>query len=290
MSTLFVVSTPIGNLEDITLRALRVLADVPLIAAEDTRTTRRLLDRHGIRTPLTAYTDHNKRTRIPTLLAHLVSADLALVSEAGTPAISDPGEDLVVAAIAAGHRVEPLPGASAVLAALVASGLPTRRFLYLGFLPRTGSERRRLFTEVAALPYTLVAYESPHRVQAALADALAVLGDRPAALARELTKLHEEIVRGTLAELQAAVTAPRGEYTLVLGGASAPPPGGDEAAALAEVARLVAAGQTTRDAVAAAARAHALPRRQVYDAWLRRVPEETETHGASETAGASNQR
>lgn len=258
---------------DISQRALEVLAAVPLIAAEDTRTTGRLLDRHGIRTPLTAYTDHNKRARIPRLLAHLEESDLALVSEAGTPAISDPGEDLVSAAIAAGRRIVPLPGASAVLAALVASGLPSRRFLYLGFLPRSGGDRRRLFTSVAALPFTLVLYESPHRVRAALTDALAVLGDRRVAVCRELTKLYEEIIRGTISEALTHLTEPRGEFTLVIAGAAEDADsGGDLESALAEVAARVAAGASARDAVADVAAAHGLPKRQVYDGWLRRPP------------------
>lgn len=269
MGTLYVVATPIGNLEDITLRALRVLAAVPLIAAEDTRTTRRLLDHHGIHTALTSYTDHNKRARIPSLLVHLETNDLALVSEAGTPAISDPGEDLVAAAARAGHTVVPVPGASAVLAALVASGLPTRRFLYLGFLPRTSGDRRRLFASVAALPETLVAYESPHRVRAALADALTMLGDRPIAVCRELTKLHEEIFRGTIGGALAHVATPRGEFTLVLAGATGDAPASDLSAARDDVARLVAEGQSARDAVTEVAARLGLARRQVYEAWLR---------------------
>lgn len=267
MGTLYIVSTPIGNLEDVTLRALRVLAEVALIASEDTRTTRRLLERHGIRTRLTAYTDHNKRSRIPVLLEHLASADLALVSEAGTPAVSDPGEDLVAAAIASGHMVVAVPGASAVLAALVASGLDTRRFLYLGFLPRTSGERKRLFASVAALPYTLIAFESPHRVRATLADAVAVFGERRVAVARELTKLYEEVFRGALSEALGHFTAPRGEFTLVIEGASGAEPAGGRDAALAEVAERVAAGSSARDAVAEVAARHKLPRRQVYEAW-----------------------
>ncbi len=269
MGTLYIVSTPIGNLEDITLRALRILREAPLIAAEDTRTTRHLLDRHGIATPLTAYTDHNKRTRIPILLAHLETGDLALVSEAGTPAISDPGDDLIAAALAHGHAVVAAPGASAVLTALVTSGLPARRFLYVGFLPRTSGERRKLFASLARLPYTLIAYESPHRVRAALADAVAELGERKCAVARELTKLHEEIFRGTLPEAAAHITAPRGEFTLVIEGATGVEPAGDLDGALGDVARLCGAGYTTRDAVAEAALVHNLPRKQVYDAWLR---------------------
>lgn len=271
MGMLYVVATPIGNLDDISLRALRVLADVPLIAAEDTRTTGILLKRHGIRTRLTAYTDHNKRTRIPALITHLHEADLALVSEAGTPAISDPGWDLVAAAIEAGIPVVPLPGASAVLAALVASGLPTRRFLYLGFLPRTGGERRSLFRSIASLPFTLVAYESPHRVAAALADARAVLGDRQAAAARELTKLHEEIVRGRLSEITQLIGNPRGEFTLVIEGASEDAGVPDIEGALAEVKQAVARGMSARDAVSSVAVESGVPRRTLYDAWQRQI-------------------
>ncbi len=274
MGTLYVVATPIGNLEDITLRALRVLAEVPLIAAEDTRTTRHLLERHGITTPLVSYTDHNKHARIPALLAHLERADLALVSEAGTPTISDPGEDLVGAAAAAGHRVVPVPGPSAALAALSVSGLPTRRFLYLGFLPRAGVERRSLLHSVARLPYTLVAFESPHRLRAALEDMLVVLGDRPVAVCRELTKVHEEVYRGSVRGALAYFQEPRGEFTLVVQGAGEPKPTGDLAAALAEVGELVAAGSSARDAVTAAARRHGLPRRRLYEAWLKGRPVE----------------
>ncbi len=273
MGTLYVVATPIGNLEDVTLRALRVLAAVPLIAAEDTRTTRRLLDWYGITARLVSYTDHNKRARIPFLLAHLERADLALVSEAGTPAISDPGEDLVAAAAAAGHRVVPVPGPSAVMAALSVSGLPTRRFLYLGFLPRAAGERRALLRAVADLPYTLVAFESPHRLADALADALAVLGDRPVAVCRELTKVHEEVYRGSLRDALAYFREPRGEFTLVIQGASTAEPVGRQEAALAEVEELIAGGTSVRDAVATAARRHGLPRRQLYEAWLRAHPD-----------------
>jgi 16S rRNA (cytidine1402-2'-O)-methyltransferase len=279
LGTLYVVSTPIGNLEDITLRALRILAETPLIAAEDTRTTRRLLTHHGIQTSLTVYNDHNKAVRIPALLRHLDTADLALVSEAGTPALSDPGEDLVAAAAGAGHRVVPVPGPSALLAALVASGLPTRRFLYLGFLPRTSGERRRLFAAVATLPYTLVAYESPHRVQAALTDALTTLGDRRIAVGRELTKLYEEVFRGHLAGAVAHFTEPRGEFTLVIDGAAVSGPTGHLGEALDEVSRLITSGESTRDAVTAVARGSGLPRREVYDAWLKRAAAGHSTEG-----------
>ncbi len=272
MGTLYVIATPIGNLEDVTLRALRLLREVPLIAAEDTRTTRRLLNHHGISTRLTAYTDHNKRGRIPALLAHLESANLALVSEAGTPVISDPGQDLVAAAAAAGHTVVAVPGASAVLTALVASALPVRTFLYLGFLPRTSADRRRLFAAVATLSHTLVVYESPHRVRASLADALAELGDRPVAVCRELTKLHEEIFRGTLSRAIAHVAEPRGEFTLVIGGApgTIDRPSPELGGALTAVGRLVTDGSSVRDAVTVVAAREGIARRQLYAAWLKR--------------------
>lgn len=272
MGTLYVVATPIGNLEDITLRALRVLGEVTLVAAEDTRTTRHLLDRHGIRARLVAFTDHNKSRAIPRLLATLETGDVAVVSEAGTPAISDPGYDLVVASIGAGHTVTALPGASALLVALVASGLPAREFTYRGFLPRTPADRRRVLADAAVEPRTLVLFESPHRVRSTLADIAAAFGDRPLAVCRELTKLHEEVFRGTARQALAHFTEPRGEFTLVIAGASeqAPP---DEAAALRELAKLKQAGSGARAASAEVARRTGVPRRRLYDAWQSLPPE-----------------
>ncbi len=223
MGTLYLVATPIGNLEDITLRALRILRTVHLIAAEDTRRTRHLLQRYDISTPLLSLHEHNQRERVPRVLQALQQGDVALVSDAGTPLINDPGYELVVAVLEAGHRVVPIPGPSAPLAALVASGLPCTHFLYLGYLPRKGPARRRLLTEVATLPYTLLFLETPQRLVAALDDMAAVLGaQRRIAVARELTKVHEEIWRGTLAQAQAhfRAHAPRGEFTLVVEGAT----------------------------------------------------------------------
>lgn len=223
MNTLYVVATPIGNLEDITLRALRVLREVALIAAEDTRRTRHLLQHYDITTPLLSFHEHNKAERIPRLLRALAQGDVALVSDAGTPLVNDPGYELVVAAIEAGFRVVPVPGPSAPLAALVASGLPTDAFLYLGYLPRKPGERRRRLEQVAGLPYTLLFLETPQRLRAALDDLAAVLGpQRRIAIARELTKVHEEIWRGTLAQAVAYFQQhePRGEFTLVVAGAS----------------------------------------------------------------------
>jgi 16S rRNA (cytidine1402-2'-O)-methyltransferase len=221
MGTLYLVATPIGNLEDISARALRVLGEVDLILAEDTRHTGRLLKHFEITTHLTSYFEHNKLARLESVLAKLAKGDLALVSDAGTPALNDPGYELVRAALEAGHPVSPVPGPSAPLAALVASGLPTDRFLYLGYLGRRKSERRRQLAEVQGLPYTLVFLETPHRLQAALADIQAELGNRQMAVARELTKLHEEIVRGTVSQAIAHFEGkpPRGEITLVIAGA-----------------------------------------------------------------------
>ena len=220
MGTLYLVATPIGNLEDLSPRALRTLGEARLIAAEDTRVTRKLLTHFDLHTSLTSYFEHNKLAKLDSVLATLAHGDVALVSDAGTPAINDPGYELVRAALAAGYTVCPIPGPSAPLAALAASGLPTDSFLYLGYLPRRSAERRELFGKIAELPYTLIFLESPHRLQAGLADLQSSLGDRQIAVARELTKLHEQIWRGSLSEARTYFTAnePRGEFTLVLAG------------------------------------------------------------------------
>ena len=220
MGTLYVVGTPIGNLEDISLRALRTLREVDLIAAEDTRTTRILLQAHQISTPLTSFHEFSTPAKLRQLGERLESADVALVSDAGTPGVSDPGFPLIRAAIDAGHPVVPIPGPSAILAALVASGLPMHQFHFLGFLPRKTGERRRALAAVADEAATLIAFESPHRLRSALADASAVLGNRPMAAARELTKKFEEIARGTVDELleRYGREVPRGEFTLVFAG------------------------------------------------------------------------
>lgn len=269
MGTLYLVATPIGNLEDVTLRALRVLGEVPLIAAEDTRTARKLLTSHGVRAPrMLSYTDRNRRARTPAILAALDEGDVALVSEAGMPGISDPGGHLVEAAVAAGHRVVPVAGASALTAALAASGLPARRFRYLGFLPRTSGQRRKLLGEVASLAETLVAFESPHRLRAALADASAVLGDRRIAVCRELTKLHEEIFRGTLSEALDHFDQPRGEFTLVIEGGARERPQAPAVEIDAELRALRAQGLRAREAVRQVAERSGLSRQEVYRRWL----------------------
>jgi len=220
MGTLYLVATPIGNLEDMSPRAVRTLREARLIAAEDTRETKKLLTHFDIHTPLTSYFEHNKLSKLEPILEALTRGDVALVSDAGTPAVNDPGYELVRAALAAGHEVYPIPGPSAPLAALAASGLPSQAFLYLGYLPRKSGQRQAFLGQAVDLPYTLIFLEAPHRLQGALADLEAVLGDRPAAVARELTKLHEEIWRGSLTGARAyfAQHEPRGEFTLVVGG------------------------------------------------------------------------
>jgi 16S rRNA (cytidine1402-2'-O)-methyltransferase len=220
MSTLFLVATPIGNLEDISARALRLLGEVRLIAAEDTRHSSQLLSHFDLHTPLVSYHEHNKLVRLERILSELEQGDVALISDAGTPALNDPGFELVRAVLQAGHQVSPVPGPSAPLAALVASGLPTDSFLYLGYLPRKSAERLRLLSKVAELEYTLIFLETPHRLLESLQDLQTVLGKRQIAVARELTKLHEEIFRGTLVQAWQHFTEkpPRGEFTLVVAG------------------------------------------------------------------------
>ncbi|MDI3281107.1 MAG: 16S rRNA (cytidine(1402)-2'-O)-methyltransferase, partial [Bacillota bacterium] len=221
---LYLVGTPIGNLEDITLRALKVLREVDLVAAEDTRRSRQLLSHFGIRTRLVSYHEHNKKTRGPQLLAELrAGRRVALVTDAGMPGISDPGFELVRDAAEAAIPVVAVPGPSAFLLALAASGLPTRRFVFEGFLPRAAAERRRCLERLAAEERTVVFYEAPHRLPATLKDLADLAGDRPLVVARELTKCFEEIQRGTARELAARLLSrePRGEYVLVLGGRAA---------------------------------------------------------------------
>jgi 16S rRNA (cytidine1402-2'-O)-methyltransferase len=240
MGVLYLVATPIGNLEDITLRALRLLKEVSLIAAEDTRRAGILLRRHEISTPVISYFEGNKVIRVGQLQKALARGDVALISEAGMPGLSDPGYDLVQAAIASGIRVVPVPGPSAPVSALVASGLPTDRFLFLGFLPRRSSQRQAALSEVARQRATLVIFEAPYRLRDTLADLETVLGDRPVALCRELTKLHEEIWRGSLSEALARYETedPRGEFTLVVGGSPEPAVWDEEMVRQALVDRL----------------------------------------------------
>ena len=274
---LHVVATPIGNLGDVTIRALETLAGADFIACEDTRVTRRLLDRYGIETPLVAYHDHNAASMRPRLLGRLEQgATVALVSDAGTPLVSDPGYKLVEAAIEAGFRIVPVPGASASLAALVAAGLPTDRFLFDGFLPQKSGARRSRIAELASFPATLVLYESGPRLPESLADLAAGLGERKAAMCRELTKAFEEVRRGSLADLAAHYAEagpPRGEIVLVIG-----PPDATEAsdADIDSALRQALASLSLKDAAAAVAAATGRPRRDVY---ARALALQTESHG-----------
>lgn len=267
MGTLYIVPTPIGNLEDITLRALRVLREVALIAAEDTRTTRVLLQHYQISTPLMSYHEHNKLTRLEAVFDTLAQGDVALVSDAGTPGISDPGYELIQAAILRGVRVEPLPGPNALLPALVASGLPADQFIYLGFLPKKARARAAILESLVAERRTLVLYESPHRLLDTLAAVRDVLGERPVCVARELTKIYEEFVRGSASEVIAhyAAQPPRGEIVLVVGGAS------DEDASQWDESRVRAAlhdrlnaGESLSSAAKAVAAQSGWNRRAVY--------------------------
>jgi len=267
MPSLYIVATPIGNLEDITLRALRVLKEASLIAAEDTRNTRKLLARHDIHTPLTSYHDHNRIQKIPTIIEALGEGDVALVSDAGTPGISDPGLELVQAAIDKGVSVVSIPGPSAVVTALAVSGIPAEHFLFLGFLPRKEGERQGLLLSVSNLSYTIVLFEAPHRLQRTLSDLRDVLGDRPMAVVREATKLYEEVFRGTVSQCQEHFTAPRGEFTLVIRGRPR-----KEAPSLLEAEErlhsLLEQGVSSREARERVAAETGLPRRAIYKMWL----------------------
>jgi 16S rRNA (cytidine1402-2'-O)-methyltransferase len=264
---LFVVATPLGHLQDITLRALAVLREVSLIACEDTRHTRKLLQAHGILTPTTSYFEHNERFKGERILEALRSGRLvALVSDAGTPGISDPGFRLVRAARAEGIPVVPIPGPSAAVTALSVSGLPTDRFLFVGFLPPKPAARRRALEELGAVRETLVFYESPLRVREAMEDMEGALGDREAFLCREATKLHEEYRRGRLSELSELLASRgevRGEVVLVVAGAPETLPMTREAPE-ALFARLTQEGRTRREAVKEIARLTGLPSREVY--------------------------
>lgn len=265
MGTLYVVATPIGNLEDISARALRVLAQVPTIAAEDTRHSKRLLDTFGIATPMVSYHEHNQRQRERQLLDLLAEGDVALITDAGTPGISDPGAGIVRAALAAGHAVSPIPGPSSLAAAVSASGVADGPFIMLGFLPRESAPRSLLIGKAAATGWPLVILESPQRLAASLRGLHAALGNRDAVVLRELTKVHEEIRPGTLADLAgwAAEHAPRGEIVVVIAGAVGAAESSDDDAA-AVVASLRRAGLSPSKAAREAAAITGLPRAELY--------------------------
>ncbi len=269
MSTLYVVATPIGNLEDVSLRALRILKEVKLIAAEDTRKTRRLLTVHNIKTPMTSYHEHSKWTKLEHILGRLEEGDVALVSEAGMPGISDPGYELIVASIEQGIPVVPIPGASVVTTALAVSGLATDRFSYLGFLPNRANSRRRLLESVVDEYGTIVVLESPHRLTAALSDMFSILGDRRIAVCRELTKIHEEVFRGRISEAREHFTEPRGEFTLIIEGKREKDKPQLTEDIEKELQEMRLSGVKAKEAVARVARETGLSRRELYQAWLK---------------------
>lgn len=251
MGTLYIVATPIGNREDITLRALRVLREVAVVAAEDTRHTGQLLAHYGIPAQYLSLHEHNERARAATIIARLDAGDdVALVSDAGTPTLSDPGADLVAAVAAAGHRVEPVPGPSAALAAVMASGMVQGAFTFVGFLPAKQQARVAALQSYQSLSHPLVIYEAPHRIAPMLADAVAMLGDRRCVICRELTKLHEEIVHTTLTDAEKHIHAsrPRGEYVVIVAGAPREAEPIDEETAVAMMRDLLASGTSPTEA------------------------------------------
>jgi 16S rRNA (cytidine1402-2'-O)-methyltransferase len=271
--TLYIVATPLGNLEDVTLRALRVLREVPLIACEDTRRTVKLLNRYEIRTPMTPFHDHNKLQAGAALLRRLRDGQsIALVSDAGTPGVSDPGYELVRDAVASGAPVEAVPGPSALICALVVSGLPTDRFAFEGFLPSRAEARRKALAALAGEARTMIFYESPQRIAAFLADASAAFGGRRACVVRELTKVHEEILRGTLPELSAAISGREsvpGEITVVVAGAPERAAVSVEVA-VAEALAEASEGASSRDLAREVSGRTGLSKKEVYGEILRR--------------------
>jgi 16S rRNA (cytidine1402-2'-O)-methyltransferase len=267
---LYIVATPIGNLEDISLRALRILQEVKLIAAEDTRRTKQLLASYDIKTPTTSYHERNKLTKLDYILDVLKNeGDVALVSDAGMPGISDPGHELVVAASERGIPILPIPGASVVITALAVSGLDTGDFRYLGFLPHKAGPRKKLLKSIAAEPATIVVLETPHRLTAALSDILEVLGDREIAVCRELTKLHEEVFRGRVSGAIEHFTEPRGEFTLVIAGQKETEKPQLTEAVEKRLQQMRRSGVGAKEAVAKLAEETGIAKKELYRAWLK---------------------
>lgn len=268
MATLYIVATPIGNLEDVSLRALRILREVKLIACEDTRHTHRLLKAYDVKTPTTSYREENKKTKTAFILEQLAQGDVAVVSDSGMPGVSDAGPDLVAKASHQGFPVVVIPGPSVVTTALAASGLPTERFVFLGFLPHKQGARKKMLASVAVEEGTIVLLESPHRFTVALQDMLDVLGDRRIAVCRELTKIHEEIFRGSTSQAIAYFREPRGEFTLVISGHTAKKEKTISSPDLAiHLGELRAAGVSVRDAMALAGDKK-VSRKEMYQTWL----------------------
>lgn len=276
MPTLYIVGTPIGNLEDLTPRAARILAEVILVAAEDTRVTRRLLSHLGIRPRITSFHQHNWREKLEGVLVELAEGDVALVTDAGMPGISDPGSELVTAAARAGFRVEVVPGPSAVTSALALSGFPGDAFTFLGFLPRRKKDRLAALRQASASAVPLVVFEAPHRLRAMLADIESEFGDRPLAVCRELTKLHEEVFRGTAADALEHFDSPRGEVVLVIQGGAiedgSAPQADDQVDIETDLRVRLAAlrqdGVRAKDAVSRVAEATGLAKNRVYQVWV----------------------
>jgi 16S rRNA (cytidine1402-2'-O)-methyltransferase len=266
VGTLYLVATPIGNLEDISGRALRILKEVNIIAAEDTRHTGLLLKHYGINAKIESYHEHNKLKKIAKILRKLDEGDIALVSDAGTPGLNDPGYELVQAALDAGHIVSPIPGPSAPIAALVASGLSTNAFIYLGYLPRKTVERERMLERIIDLPYTLVFLESPHRLLSALNDLRTNLGDRKIAIGRELTKFHEEFFRGSISAAieHFSTNEPRGEFTIVVEGYRRESDPWTEEKVRATILELIEKDTPATQIARQLARSSRWPRREVY--------------------------
>jgi len=268
VSALYIIATPIGNLEDISLRALRLLGEVKLIAAEDTRTTRHLLDKYNIKAKLTSYHEHNKFAKLRYIMDCLAEGDVALVSEAGMPGLSDTGYELIASAIKQGISVVPVPGASAVITALVASGLPADQFVYIGFLPRRKGERQRLLKSIMNEPRTIIAFEAPHRLSSSLKDALEVLGDRQIAVCRELTKVYEEIFRGNISRAIDYFSQPKGEFTIVIQGSSQNNREIDEHIE-EELVKLYQQGMSARETAAQISKTSGISKNRLYQAWVK---------------------
>ena len=266
---LYIVATPIGNLGDITLRALSILREVKLIAAEDTRRTRQLLATYDIKTPITSYHEHNKLAKLDYILNCLSDGDVALVSDAGMPGISDPGYELIATCIQRGIPVVPIPGPSVVITALAVSGLDTGKFTYLGFLPHKAGARQRLLKSVANEAATIVVLESPHRLLAALNDMLAVLGDRKVAVCRELTKVYEEVFRGKISQALAHFTEPRGEFTLVIEGKKEPEKPKLTPDIEKQLQALRRSGAAAKEAVGRVAGESRISKKELYRTWLK---------------------
>jgi 16S rRNA (cytidine1402-2'-O)-methyltransferase len=268
MPELYVVATPIGNLEDITLRAIRILKEVKLIAAEDTRKTHQLLSHYGITTPTTSYHEHNKLTKLDYILNKLETEDVALVSDAGMPGISDPGYELILAAQQNKIQIVPIPGPSVPITALAASGLPTDSFCFHGFLPSRAGQRRRWLKSESEAKSTIILFEAPHRIIDSLRDMREIWGDRKITVCRELTKIHEEIFRGSISEAIGHFTSPKGEFTLIVGGKPEEPKPEVSRSIVKRLRQAQKSGLTAKDAVSQISAETGISKKEIYREWL----------------------